>query len=85
MKQTATFSWSLSTALAGAVAALLLLVTSASAEACASIAAQVASEQGGRLLSVSSVQSDGRTKCHVTILIQSGDQPPRKKTIVVEQ
>jgi len=51
------------------------------AASCQALAAQVASSQGGVVLSVSS-KGD---KCQIKILIKSKNGPPKRKTVVVSK
>ena len=69
-----------------AVAMLIALPGNSSAASCAAKANQVAAQNGGELLSVSSVGSGASAKCKITILIKSSSGgPARKKTITVRK
>lgn len=53
---------------------------------CSGAAAEAAARTGGRVLTVSSRNQDGRTVCVVTVLVPSGEGGrPRKQTVVVPQ
>jgi len=71
-------------ALFAATIVLFIRPTAVLAESCAEIAGSVAADNGGELLSVTTVNNGGAGSCRITILIRSNDgSPARKKTIVV--
>ncbi len=69
-----------------AIAILVALPASGNAASCAAKANQVAAQNGGELLSVSTIGSGASAKCKITILIKSSSGgPARKKTVTVRK
>ncbi len=69
-----------------ALAMLIALPAAGNAASCAAKANQVAAQNGGQLLSVSTIGSGASAKCKITILIKSSSGgPARKKTVTVRK
>ena len=69
-----------------AIGMLIALPSTGNAASCATKANQVAAQNGGELLSVSTIGSGESAKCKITILIKSSSGgPARKKTVTVRK
>ena len=69
-----------------AVVMLITLPANSIAASCAAKANQVAAQNGGELLSVSTIGSGASAQCKITILVKSSSGgPARKKTVTVRK